>query len=60
MRMERRGRAWRVRRVGDRLREGRRGKIQLELNERQIVYVRPSRKKVFDENGPRTEELVAV
>lgn len=23
-------------------------------------YVRPSRKKVFDENGPRTEELVAV
>ncbi|MDX6586490.1 MAG: sulfate/thiosulfate transport system ATP-binding protein [Solirubrobacterales bacterium] len=32
----------------------------LELDERQIVYVRPSRKKVFDENGPRTEELVAV
>jgi hypothetical protein len=32
----------------------------LELDERQLVYVKPSRKKVFDENGPRTEELVAV
>ena len=32
----------------------------LEIEEKQIVYVRPSRKKVFDENGPRTEELVAV
>jgi sulfate transport system ATP-binding protein len=31
---------------------------ELELRERQIVYVRPSRKKVFDEEGPRTEELV--
>ncbi len=33
---------------------------ELELAEEEIVYVRPSRKKVFDENGPRTEELVAV
>jgi sulfate transport system ATP-binding protein len=33
---------------------------ELELAEKQIVYVRPSRKKVFDENGPRTEELIAV
>ncbi len=33
---------------------------QLEIEEKQIVYVRPSRKKVFDENGPRTEELVAA
>ena len=33
---------------------------ELELEEKQIVYVRPSRKKVFDENGPRTEELVAA
>ena len=31
---------------------------ELELAEKQIVYVRPSRKKVFDESGPRTEELV--
>ena len=31
---------------------------ELELVEKQIVYVRPSRKKVFDETGPRTEELV--
>jgi sulfate/thiosulfate transport system ATP-binding protein len=31
---------------------------ELELAEKQIVYVRPSRKKVFDETGPRTEELV--
>jgi sulfate/thiosulfate transport system ATP-binding protein len=31
---------------------------ELELVEKQIVYVLPSRKKVFDENGPRTEELV--
>ncbi len=31
---------------------------ELELEEKQIVYVRPSRKKVFDETGPRTEELV--
>jgi sulfate transport system ATP-binding protein len=32
---------------------------QLELLERQIVYVLPSRAKVFDSNGasPRTEEL---
>jgi len=33
---------------------------ELEIEEKQIVYVRPSRKKVFDENGPRTEELVAA
>jgi sulfate/thiosulfate transport system ATP-binding protein len=33
---------------------------ELELGEKQIVYVRPSRKKVFDETGPRTEELVPV
>jgi len=33
---------------------------ELELVEKQIVYVRPSRKKVFDSSGPRTEELVAV
>jgi sulfate/thiosulfate transport system ATP-binding protein len=33
---------------------------ELELAEKQIVYVRPSRKKVFDETGPRTEELVAA
>ena len=26
---------------------------ELELDEKQIVYVRPSRKKVFDETGPR-------
>ena len=33
---------------------------ELELAERQIVYVLPSRAKVFDNNGgpPRTEELV--
>jgi sulfate transport system ATP-binding protein len=31
---------------------------ELEIQEKQIVYVRPSRKKVFDETGPRTEELV--
>jgi sulfate transport system ATP-binding protein len=31
---------------------------ELELAEKQIVYVRPARKKVFDETGPRTEELV--
>jgi sulfate transport system ATP-binding protein len=33
---------------------------ELELAERQIVYVLPSRAKVFDSNGgaPRTEELV--
>ncbi len=31
---------------------------ELELAEKQIVYVRPQRKKVFDETGPRTEELV--
>jgi sulfate/thiosulfate transport system ATP-binding protein len=31
---------------------------ELELQERQIVYVRPQRMKVFDETGPRTEELV--
>jgi sulfate ABC transporter, ATP-binding protein len=31
---------------------------ELELAENQIVYVRPARKKVFDENGPRTEELL--
>jgi sulfate/thiosulfate transport system ATP-binding protein len=31
---------------------------ELELEERQIVYARPSRAKSFDENGaPRTEEL---
>jgi sulfate transport system ATP-binding protein len=32
---------------------------ELELAERQIVYVLPSRAKVFDTNGgpPRTEEL---
>lgn len=33
---------------------------ELELAEGQIVYVRPSRRKVFGEDGPRTEELVAV
>ena len=35
---------------------------ELELAERQIVYVLPSRAKVFDENGasPRTEELALV
>lgn len=32
----------------------------LEIIEKQIVYVRPTRKKVFDEDGPRTEELVAA
>ena len=34
----------------------------LELTEGQIVYVRPSRAKVFDENGaaPRTEELAVA
>jgi sulfate transport system ATP-binding protein len=31
---------------------------ELELAENQIVYARPARKKVFDENGPRTEELL--
>jgi sulfate transport system ATP-binding protein len=33
---------------------------ELELVERQIVYVLPSRAKVFDSNGgpPRTEELL--
>ena len=31
---------------------------ELELVEKQIVYVRPQRSKVFDEAGPRTEELV--
>ena len=31
---------------------------ELELAEKQIVYVRPQRLKVFDESGPRTEELV--
>ena len=33
---------------------------ELEIQEKQIVYVRPSRKKVFGEDGPRTEELVAA
>jgi sulfate transport system ATP-binding protein len=35
---------------------------ELELGERQIVYVLPSRAKVFDSNGgpPRTEELALV
>jgi sulfate/thiosulfate transport system ATP-binding protein len=35
---------------------------ELELAERQIVYVLPSRAKVFDSNGgaPRTEELALV
>jgi sulfate/thiosulfate transport system ATP-binding protein len=35
---------------------------ELELAESQIVYVRPSRARVFDSNGsePRTEELVAA
>jgi hypothetical protein len=33
---------------------------ELELAEKQIVYVRPQRLKVFDETGPRTEELVPV
>lgn len=32
----------------------------LEIVEKQIVYVRPSRKKVFAEDGPRIEELVAA
>jgi sulfate transport system ATP-binding protein len=32
---------------------------ELELEERQIVYARPSRAKRFDSNGaPQTEELV--
>ena len=33
---------------------------QLELEEGQIVYARPSRSKVFDEQGPRTGELNLV
>lgn len=33
---------------------------QLELEKGQIVYTRPSRAKVFDENGPRTGELTLV
>jgi sulfate transport system ATP-binding protein len=33
---------------------------QLELQNGQIVYARPSRAKVFDENGPRTGELTLV
>ena len=35
---------------------------ELELTERQIVYVKPSRARVFDSNGgaPRTEELALV
>ena len=33
---------------------------QLELEEGQIVYARPSRAKVFDEKGPRTGELELV
>jgi sulfate/thiosulfate transport system ATP-binding protein len=35
---------------------------ELEVAESQIVYVRPSRARVFDSNGsePRTEELVAA
>ncbi len=33
---------------------------QLELEEGQIVYARPSRAKTFDENGPRTGELKLV
>jgi sulfate transport system ATP-binding protein len=33
---------------------------QLELEKGQIVYARPSRAKVFDENGPRTGELTLV
>jgi len=33
---------------------------ELELAEKQIVYTRPSRKKVFDADCPRTEELVAA
>jgi sulfate transport system ATP-binding protein len=35
---------------------------ELELAERQIVYVKPSRARVFDANGgaPRTEELALV
>jgi sulfate/thiosulfate transport system ATP-binding protein len=33
---------------------------QLELEEGQIVYARPSRAKTFDENGPQTGELKLV
>lgn len=35
---------------------------ELELADRQIVYVRPSRARIFDSNGnhPRTEELALV
>jgi sulfate transport system ATP-binding protein len=33
---------------------------QLELEERQILYARPSRAKTFDESGPRTGELQLV
>jgi sulfate transport system ATP-binding protein len=33
---------------------------QLELEKGQIVYVRPSRAKVFDRNGRPTEELQAA